>query len=415
MNVDDYLEFVGDSEAPMNYHRWSYITCAAAALSRNIYFDFGPIGILYPNMYTLLVGTPGTRKDTAINLATRILKASGYRTFSPTKSTRERFLSDFEEGAFAGRSSEDALADLLSAKLTNRARPNDVFIAVGELIDFIGAKNSAFINTLTVLWECQEYYEDKFRGNKGVHIKKPTTNLLGGITPTSLAAAMPADIIGQGFTSRIVTVFSDPTGKRIAFPKPQSKDKELKLIAQFKELRHIKGEVKFSKPAEQLMEKIYVEGKPPADVRFHYFFARRQAHLIKLAMVLAACSGDLIIDEDILIQANTILTWTEITMSKAFGEFGEAKNARATHKIMEYIGSYNEPIDIRSLWHTVSSDVDKISVLYEIIENLCQAGKIMKSTNADNKEFVILNRSTDITKLPGIDISYIQEANHDRS
>src|SRR3546814_7561015 len=59
--LNHYMAMVEDTESPRLFHLWSAITGAAAALGRRCFFQLGPITV-YPNHYTLLVGTPASRK-----------------------------------------------------------------------------------------------------------------------------------------------------------------------------------------------------------------------------------------------------------------------------------------------------------------------------------------------------------------
>src|SRR3546814_16284416 len=59
--LNHYMAMVEDTESPRLFHLWSAITGAAAALGRRCFFQLGPITV-YPNHYTLLVGTPASRR-----------------------------------------------------------------------------------------------------------------------------------------------------------------------------------------------------------------------------------------------------------------------------------------------------------------------------------------------------------------
>jgi hypothetical protein len=72
--LNDYLQMVEDTESPRIFHIWSALFAISASLGRRCWLPFGTFDT-YPNLYVLLVGTPGTRKTTAANQSKKILRA----------------------------------------------------------------------------------------------------------------------------------------------------------------------------------------------------------------------------------------------------------------------------------------------------------------------------------------------------
>ena len=83
--ISEYLAYTQNNEAPAMYHRWSIITAMSAYLDRDYYIKQGHFNI-YPNLYTILIGGPGTKKNTAINITKKLLRKANYSssTFCPT-------------------------------------------------------------------------------------------------------------------------------------------------------------------------------------------------------------------------------------------------------------------------------------------------------------------------------------------
>ncbi len=391
--LSEYLAFTADTESNKQFHRWSFLSCVAAKLGRRVYFNFGH-GRIYPNMYCLLVGVPAARKSTAIKIAKKLLAASPYDTFSYTRSSREKFLMDFEDGFDVAKlhdtTSEARALALLSApidmmELLNRPYAQDtsreVFICCDEFVDFIGQKNINFINTLTTLWDNLDNYPERLKNSKSVDIIQPTVNILGGITPQSFNTALPPDVIGQGFMSRVILVHGDPPSRKITFPVEPSLQLANSLITKLKHIGTLHGEAKLTKNAEELIDAIYQTFHPLPDARLQYYCARRLDHLLKLCMVIAALKGGVTIDESAVIEANTILSYTEQSMQKALGEFGEARNAKASQKVIEVLQVAAEPVEIMTLWSAVSNDLDRYMALVEVLNNLQLANKIKLSNS----------------------------------
>lgn len=373
--LEAYLQFTSETEPPTQFHRWSFLSCVAASLGKNVWVPFGH-GRIYPNMYVMVVGVPGTRKSTAINICRRILQDSGYRTFSFTKTTKEKFLLDFEEGFDVRTAKGDLDINALLDAPVHRTEGVEVYINCDEFVDFIGQGNVNFINLLTTMWDNLPEYQERLKNSKSVCIPNPTINLLGGITPTSLASAMPPEVIGQGFMSRVILVYSDPSRRKITWPPPPDEEMRKMIVEFFRNLQNLHGEMKISPQAKAAVDKIYQNWPQLSDIRLQYYGARRLTHLLKLCILLAACDGVLVITDAHVYEANTLLTWTERKMHMALGEFGESRNAKAAQKIMETLANSIEPLTVGDLWKSVSTDLERIHQLHDLVSNLRSAGKI---------------------------------------
>lgn len=417
--MSQYLAFTQDTESPKQFHRWAIISAVAAKLGRNIHIPFGH-GNIYPNMYVMLVGVPAARKSTSIKISQKLVASSGYQNFAFTKSSREKFLMDFEIGfQNVSQMEKTDVAAILAKELTpldmmalmdQPSFPTDpcseVFICCDEFVDFIGQKNINFINTLTTLWDNLDNYPERLKNSKSVNIKRPTINLLGGITPVSFSTAMPAEVVGQGFMSRVLLVYAEPNKRKITFPKLPDETLKEKLSKMLRAVGNLRGQCTLKPDAASLIDAIYQGYHNIPDVRLQYYCARRLDHLLKLCMTIAAMHNTLLISKDHVIEANTILVHTENYMSKALGEFGEAKNAKATQKIIEILTQANEPISTEDLWVTVSQDLDRFQAMGEILQNLVVAKKILISNST-----ILLNRAPPSRNVIGVDMDkYILEA-----
>ena len=127
-----YLAYTSETEVPAFFNRWSAIAGIGAYLGRQYYFQHGHFTI-NPNQYCMLIGSPGTRKSTAIKLMKKLLVDAGYNTIAADKTTKEKFLLDLsgdkgEEGAL------QTPEELLDSSLFNEGSNNDseIFIMADE-------------------------------------------------------------------------------------------------------------------------------------------------------------------------------------------------------------------------------------------------------------------------------------------
>lgn len=404
--ITQYLSYIGETEAPIFYHRWCCLSMIGAYLGRQYHFKLGHFEI-YPNSYVMLVGTPGTRKSTAIKIMKKVLTGAGYDKISADRSTKEKFLLDL-----AGEDSEKSIDDILDSNLWGDSKdPSEMYIACDEFNDFIGNGNVEFISLLGTFWDYTGApYENRIKNGKSVSINDPTVSILGGNTPVSFARAFPPEILGQGFFSRLLLIHGEPTGKRITFPVPPEQSATVEII---KELQRIKstslGRATLTPVAQKLLDKIYKSWKGVDDVRFDSYSNRRFTHLLKLCLIISAARFATSITEADVLYASTILTHTEHLMPKAMGEFGKSKNSDISHKILQILDSAYVPVPQLELWTKVHNDLESLKDLSTIMGNLIQAGKVQWELNSNPPGFLSKKKLIDTKTTDTVDYSLLTE------
>lgn len=400
---DLYFQYVKDTESPIVFHRWSLIAAVSAFLGRRYWLPFGTTRI-FPNSYIMLIGNPGTRKSSAIKTVKRTLARAGYASFSAEKTTKEKFLLDLEglpetfgdsnastkhpgsgrrsNGGTEALTSRDVLAslDLFEDTGISDGVPKEVFIAADEFNEFAGSGNLDFLSLLGSLWDWDDElttYKHRLKNSKSLAIYQPTISILGGNTHIGFQEAFPVQSIGQGFMSRLILIHGEPSGRKIAFPKKPPEaivDEIARAFIAIKET--VEGEARITGPAERALDTIYRTWPELDDYRFKHYSTRRFTHLLKLVLICSAIRYSTVIDMQDVLLANTLLTYTEGTMSKALGEFGKSRNSDAAQAIMTALYDAKAPMTFDDLFKVVSRDVEKRDTLIDILAGLQQAGKI---------------------------------------
>lgn len=371
-----YFNYINDTEPPKTFHRWSLMTALSAFLGRRYAVQHGHFTV-NPNMYCMLMGATGTRKSTAIKLATRLIEAAGYETIAAEKTSKEKFLEDLAGDVAEGTVADANLADLNLFGEFGEDTDREVFISADEFNDFIGLGNLDFISLLGSLWDKSGYYRYRIRNGKSIRIYNPTVSILGGNTPSNFALCFPVSTLGQGFFARLILIHGRKTEEKITWPTepcPALKQELIEILAYIK--KDIAGLAALSDSAKLLLDKIYKNTPAPLDVRFTGFYDRRFTHLLKLCLVVSAARLSTKVEEQDIIYANTILTVAEHSMPKALGEFGKAKNSDVVHKIIQLLESCNRVFTLADIWKVVVQDLDKSSDLAELLRNLVMAEKI---------------------------------------
>lgn len=392
--MDEYLSFTADTEAPMIFHRWSIIGCIGAALGRQYYLPFGDSEI-FPNTYVMLIGDPGTRKSTAIKGAKRLLADTGYDHFSADRTSKEKFLIDLE-----GKTDEEGNPKDASSLMANMfgddaegSDPCESFIVSDEFNEFVGAGNIEFLSMLGNLWDWNSPkvpFKQRLKTSRSVSIYQPTISILSGNTHAGFAQAFPPEAIGQGFMSRLMLIYGEASGKKIAFPtRPDPVARQSIVDTIIKMRTEVVGEASMSPQARQMLEVIYRTFNSMHDARFKHYSTRRFTHLLKLCLICSASNLRKEIGVADVLYANTILSYTEHFMPKAMGEYGKAKHADVLAKIIAILNDTTKPLQQSEIWKQVQADLDRPDDLIKLLAGLVQADKIQW---IDKKGYLIVKK-----------------------
>lgn len=370
--ISHYLRYIGNSESPMIYHRWCALAALGTMLARKVYLPFGHT-VFYPNMYVMLIGDSAARKSTPIKIVKKITKLAGFTKFSGEKTSKEKFMLDL-------MGDDEVDSDILDKNLWGDSDSGDyreMWIACDEFNDFIGNGNLEFISLLGNLWDFEGSFDNRVKNTVSVSIPNPTINILGGNTPTNFARAFPSETLGQGFFSRLLLVYADPTGKRITFPVTPPEEDTFRIIEHITKIKNTCiGRAELTEDAKVILDAIYQSYKGIEDSRFSAYTGRRFTHLLKLCLIIAASHCSIQVSAQIVIEANTILTHTECLMPKALGEFGKSRNSDVTHKVLAVLSSAEKPMTLQDIWPHVRTDIEKVGDLAAHLINLSSAGKI---------------------------------------
>lgn len=415
---DEYFDLLGKTEAPVVCHRWSLITCIGALLGRQAWLPFGPHKI-FPNVYAMIIGESGTRKSTAIKLAKKELSKAGYDQFSAQKTTKEKFLMDLEglqdsEDEQVGHAA--VMENLFGADSGAGSAPREVFIVSDEFNDFMSCRDMEFQSLLGSLWDWndeEKSWKHRLKNSASLSIYQPTISILGGNTHENFASMFPPEAIGQGFLSRMLLIYCEPTGVRIPIPSALNEVKEKAFLEKLRSIAlNFRGTIEFTNEAFKIYEVLYRTFKPLDDIRFNSYSTRRHVHLIKLCLICCAArvEDNKISVADIYL-ANTILCYLEHFMPKALGEFGKARNNDVANTIIQILNKTDVPQDEKALMTQVGNNLDRPEDLMKLLYILRDAGKIQyvrqKSTGAVG--WLIKNRVLGAERQLYVDYNLLKE------
>lgn len=382
--LHNYRSYVAHTHVPRLYHEWASIIAVSSILSQQVWITRGTYRV-FPNLYVMLIGAPGTGKGTTCHILKGVLDAAKFTKFAPNRTTLQKFLTDLEAGFENSHSSDpgtqsSSVDDYFGAGEDFQQRLcSDVLVLAEEFNNFMGTDNYDFISLLTELWSYYGPYRDRIKTGKSVAITNPCVNLLGGNTHDGFTMAFPPKILGQGFLARFILVHGSVSGQEeSAFPDSPEIGGIGKLGEQLRSIQgNTSGELSFTSAGKLGAETVIKFYRGPEDGRFENYRTRRFVQFLKLCISIAAANGESEISDKTVITANTLLVATEAEMGKALGEFGKSRNSDVANKIMHVLYNAHKPVTLKELWVHVSRDITKYSEFSEIIQNLQSTEKIM--------------------------------------
>ncbi len=367
-----YLDFSSHAEAGRGIRFWAAVSAVAGALRRKVWFDQIEFQ-WYPSFYIVFVGPPSVlTKSTTAGGPMRLLREVPGINFGPDAATWQKLAVTM---ANCGESYEYKGEYLPMAALT---------LVSGELGSLIDFKQEGLVPFLIELWDGKPHYEKQTKGSGTDYIAGPWINILGCTTPQWITANMNATTIAGGFTSRCIFVYGDKKENPIAYLKNRVQtnhsETKRKLV---QDLEHIAttmcGEYSITPEAEKWGEAWYeniwkVEYRPENPDWLNGYIGRKQAHLHKLAIVLAAAKRDeLVLELEDLQLADIMLRSIEPDMHKVFSCVGKTEESIQVSRLIEIVKRRGE-ISFEELYRTVHAYFPQAKNFEDIFAGTVRAG-----------------------------------------
>lgn len=309
---DAYQEFTSEFEPPKPFHKWSAIAALSAVTGRKIWIEEGNRR-LYPNLYIVFVGPPGCGKGQSMREVMPFLKATGVR-FSPDKVTAAKLVESIASSSIAHPSLGMLTPYLIWAE---------------ELPSFLGqqAYETGMISDLTTLYDCPDEWrkETKTRGEDV--IPNAYVCMLAATTAQGITDTLPSGTVGQGFTSRLMFIYSDYPELRVEEKPWGSKQSRLQpaLLHDLGEISRLVGPLKLTDIAKMLWSDFYhnrpIPGDEFGDMRLQGYSSRKPMFVKKLAMLMAIAESDaLMIDAHHIEQAIQLLKEIDLSVLSVYNE-----------------------------------------------------------------------------------------------
>jgi hypothetical protein len=324
--IASFEEQTAGLDSPLIFRRWSAIAAIASVLEQKVWIR--TTRPLYPNLYTLIVGHPGVGKTRTIR------EAKSYVSGLPDFHLAPISLS------FASLVDSLTQAKRMVVRLPDAPLEyNSMFIAVDELGAFIHKYDDEMVAGLSAFYDPDPYSQTRRTRDINIKIKSPQLNILAGSTPSNLLKFMPEGAWEQGFTSRLIMIFSDERiiGDDFA---TTSTNHSSALEHDIRIINHLCGEFEVTPDYRNAVNNWRALGEVPvpSHPKLIHYVTRRRTHLYKLSMISAVDrSNVLILTKDDFNRAMGWLIEAEEAMLEIFKAGSGSADAQALDEIKYFI------------------------------------------------------------------------------
>lgn len=374
------MEYAGLGEAPPHVYFWVAASTLAGALRRRVWIDQQYFQ-WFPNLYVILVAPPGIiSKSTTADLGMSLLREVRGVRFGPSVVTWQALVqalgASTETFEWAGAQHPMSAMTISSSEFGNLLDPDD--------------KN--MVDALVNLWDGKSF--DKHTKNNGSDsVINPWLNIIACTTPEWIAGSFPEYMIGGGFTSRCVLVYADKKERYVAYPSqvvsPHLRGMRQALIEDLTWIStKLCGPYQIMPDAMEWGTQWYrqhyeKDAKHLDPSKYGGYVARKQTHIHKLAMILAASVRDeLVITKEDLQTALVLVTQLEEAMPKVFDKIGQQRETVHMDRMIRHIQLSGE-LPMQQLYRMFAAQFPKAGEFEEIMKMIIKSGHATMEQRAD--------------------------------
>ena len=273
---------------------------------------------------------------------------------------------------------------------------NSLLIAADELSAFMDQYDTGLIAGLTTFYDCVPYSQGRRVKDIRIKIARPQLNILSGSTPSNLIKFLPEHAWEQGFTSRVMLIYSGDRPIIDVFNTP-FRDKPKEMIHDLKIIAAMVGGFAWTEEYARAMHNWKLVGYDPVPdhPKLEHYNSRRFAHLLKLSMVSAVDRGNQL--QLTVEDFNRSMGWlleAEAFMPEIFKGGGGA-DSKAMDEIRHFVSRFPQGAVEHQVVNFARERVPAHSVL-RVLEIMLRSGQLIEAglTRTGLRIFTSSNRPT---------------------
>jgi hypothetical protein len=377
--IDRYIQITDGIGSPEIFRLWAAISAVGGAMERRLWARTS-MGILYPNMYIMLVAPPGVGKTQAISPVEDIWHRQGNLSVAPDSMTKAALV--------------DTLVDsrrvVILPEGAGIMEYHSLQISVSELGVLVNAHDLEFLSVINRIFDNSKVFRERRRHVKGgqeIQIVAPQLNILAGTQPGFLASVLPEEAWLMGTTSRFIMVFAAETPSCDLFAEYIEREPAYaELSAWMLPWTEMHGQFRWDNDAVGEMQRIHKNGlnnftPVPDHPKLEHYRPRRTQFLIRLAMISAMSrTSNTVIEQFDVERARHWLLSAEATMPAIFKAMSTKSDAQLIDELhtlcwREYKAGKNAAMPTKFLVNFLHERVYSERIP-KIIETMNKAGLI---------------------------------------
>lgn len=372
--LNSFVEWTAPrSEATENMIIWTGLYTIAAVLRRRVWIPDDYMGSysIYPNIYVMFVADAGdVRKTTTMNYAIDLLDGLDL-TQSPTSLSKEALLQKLIEAPDAS-----------------------IYITSEEFSDIIHKSGNTMYEFLTSIYDGKRKYDASTVSRGAELVERPCANMIAASTPIWVSNNMPEDVIGGGFSSRVIFVYEYEPRQRVLFYRKKVNFDAIRKIGQDlkADLEHIltlEGPFKIEEDAEDYLEDWFQTQPKETNRHLKGYKARKHIHILKAAMIYSVCYKDeLVITKHDIEMAQGFVEALEKNLPRTFERMGKNEYVVDMDAIVEYVNQHKKVsrTDLLNRFRGVATPIR----LDELVSGLLESKRINAEYNSEEKTLYYL-------------------------
>lgn len=327
--IEGFLEYTENLDLPHRLRLWTAIAGIGGMAERRIWTTTGR-GVVYPNLFVLLVTPPAIGKSLALRPMRQIWRKIPGLHIAPDNMTKASLMDDMMAAKTLRKLDQDVM------------EYHSLQICATEFGVLCPAHDLEFLSVLTALYDCDELHKETRRGMKEpIEIVNPQITLIAGTQPAYLSQFLPEAAWGQGFMSRIIMVYSDEFLPVDLFTERPVQQKLYDDLVHDAQLIHNKsGHMLWAPEAKQIIQSWINAGQIPVPkhLKLANYCGRRLMNLLKLSQIvcLSKRGSGLIIEAEHVTQAMEWLLDAEAVMPEVF----KAMKGNSDHAVLQELKLY---------------------------------------------------------------------------
>ncbi len=332
--IECFMEYTSSLPTPQIFRLWAGITAISGALDRRIWADLGPAPV-FPNLYTMLVGVPGTGKSQACAPVRTLWTMCRELHVAPDNVTKAALIDSLHKNSrfFLNDSVPGGMLEIHS-----------VLVAAPELGVLMSKHDLEFISVLNHIFDSPPIYSEERRSMEGrqPEITNPQLTILSGAQPDFLGSILPEEAWGMGFCSRLLLIYAAVPPKIKLFSKTSKPDPQLlkQLSYEMDGMANLYGEMSWTEEAQAAVAVWYDEGLIPVPThsKLLHYSTRRLLLLTKLITIasISRKRDKIILAEDVERAKNWMLD-AEKVMPDVFRAMLAKNDSELLQELHRYI------------------------------------------------------------------------------